>query len=163
MTWRRREQAREGKEPLGGEDGGATDLEKPLESSKALKGKKHEKSSRFNARRWTIQTRGVSMGHATDARRATPHDISRDHYGDHKSPSDGTLRCGVQVSRSVGLDFEVVQVLRDQAPASDCGAAKNLFRPGVGTSRDGWQSSPRLDLKNDDLRAGRKILGLRRM
>jgi hypothetical protein len=30
-------------------------------------------------------------------------------------------------------------------------------------SRDDWQSTPRLGLKSDDLRARRKILGLQRM
>jgi hypothetical protein len=49
------------------------DWEKPLESSK---GKKREKSSRFNARRRTVQMHGISMGHATDACQAMPHDAS---------------------------------------------------------------------------------------
>jgi hypothetical protein len=50
------------------------------------------------------------MGRVTDARQVTPHDVSGNYYGDHKSPNDGTLRCGDQASRSVGLDSEVAQV-----------------------------------------------------
>jgi hypothetical protein len=89
MTWWRRERAGEGKELLGREDEGAVEWEKPLESSEALKGRRCEKSSRFNARRWTVQTRGASMGHVTDASRATPHDVSRNHYGDRKVQAMG--------------------------------------------------------------------------
>jgi hypothetical protein len=35
-------------------------------------------------------------------------------------------------------------------PASGCGTASSRFGPGAGTSRDGWQSTPRLGLKSDD-------------
>jgi hypothetical protein len=35
-------------EQLGGEDDGAVEWEKPVESSKALKGRRREKLSRFN-------------------------------------------------------------------------------------------------------------------
>jgi hypothetical protein len=48
MTWRKRGRAGEGKEPLGREDDGVAEWEKTLESSKALKGRRHEKSSWFN-------------------------------------------------------------------------------------------------------------------
>jgi hypothetical protein len=48
MTWRKRGRAGEGKELLGKEDDGVTEWEKTLESSEALKGRRHEKSSRFN-------------------------------------------------------------------------------------------------------------------
>jgi hypothetical protein len=48
MTWRKRERAGEGKEPLGREDDGAAEWEKTLESSEALKGRGHEKLRRFN-------------------------------------------------------------------------------------------------------------------
>jgi hypothetical protein len=43
------------KELLGREDAGVVEWGKPLESSKALKGRRHEKSSRFNEPRWTVQ------------------------------------------------------------------------------------------------------------
>jgi hypothetical protein len=48
-TWRRRERAEERKELHGREDEGAMEWEKPLKSSKALKERRREKSSRFNA------------------------------------------------------------------------------------------------------------------
>jgi hypothetical protein len=48
-TWRRQERAEERKELLGREDEGVMEWEKPLESNKALKGRRREKSSRFNA------------------------------------------------------------------------------------------------------------------
>jgi hypothetical protein len=70
MTWRKQGRARGERKQLGGEglEEGTMEWEKPLKSSDALKGKRCEKSSRFNARRWTIQTLGVSMGHVADAR-----------------------------------------------------------------------------------------------
>jgi hypothetical protein len=115
---------------------------KPLESSEALKGKRREKSSRFNAQRWTVQTRGVSMGHVTDAGCAMPHDISRNHYGDHKKSKrrDVTLRHPGQSQR--GSRFRGIQVLRSRAPANSSEAAPSQFGPGAVTSRDGWQSTP---------------------
>jgi hypothetical protein len=75
----------------------------------------------------------------------------------------GRYASSLQASRSVGPDYEVVQVPRSQAPASGRGAAASRFGPGTGMSRDGRRHATRLDLKNDDLQAGRKILGLRRM
>jgi hypothetical protein len=48
MTWRKRRRAGEGKESLGREDDGTTEWEKTLESSEALKGRRHEKSNQFN-------------------------------------------------------------------------------------------------------------------
>jgi hypothetical protein len=47
--------------------------------------------------------------------------------------------------------------------ASGYGTAPSRFGPGAGTSRDGWQSSHKLGLKNDDPQAEREILGLRRI
>jgi hypothetical protein len=41
-------------------------------------------SSRFNARRWTDQTCGASMGHIIDVSSATPCDASRNHCGDRR-------------------------------------------------------------------------------
>jgi hypothetical protein len=48
MTWRKRGRAGEGKKSLSREDDGTVDWEKTLESSEALKGRRHEKSSQFN-------------------------------------------------------------------------------------------------------------------
>jgi hypothetical protein len=65
----------------------------------------------------------------------------------------------------MGPDFERFKFrrARSQAPATGYGTAPSRFGLGAGWSQDGWQSSPRLSLKNDDLQAGRKILGLRQM
>jgi hypothetical protein len=71
MTWRNKRRAGGERKRLGGEDEGAMKWEKPLKSSEALKGKRRGKSSQFNARRWTIQKRGVLRGHVIDALHAT--------------------------------------------------------------------------------------------
>jgi hypothetical protein len=81
MTWRRRKQAGEEKESLGGEDEGSREWEKPLESSEALKGRRCEKPSRLNARIWINQTRVASMGHVTDIICAAQRDIPGNQYG----------------------------------------------------------------------------------
>jgi hypothetical protein len=49
MTWQNKRRAGGERKRLGGEDEGAMKWEKPLESSESLKGKRHGKSSRFNA------------------------------------------------------------------------------------------------------------------
>jgi hypothetical protein len=57
------------KELLGREDAGVVEWGKPLESSEALKGRRHEKLSQFNEPRWTIQRMtfrwDMSLTHAT--------------------------------------------------------------------------------------------------
>jgi hypothetical protein len=54
-TWWKQRRAGEGKKLLGREDDGVVEWEKPLESFEALKGRRHEKSSRFNEPMWTVQ------------------------------------------------------------------------------------------------------------
>jgi hypothetical protein len=76
---------------------------------------------------------------------------------------DGMLRYGAQASNSVGPDFKRFQVPRSQAPARGCRAAPSRFGPEAGMSQDGRPNSLGLDLKIDNLQAGREILGFRRM
>jgi hypothetical protein len=54
-TWRELGRAGEGRELLGKEGDGVVEWETPLESSKALKERGHEKPSWFNEPRWTVQ------------------------------------------------------------------------------------------------------------
>jgi hypothetical protein len=65
-------------------------------------------------------------------------------------------------SRGMGSEPKAVQVSRGWVLANGCGVAQSRIDPGTGTSKDGRQHSTELDLKIDNLQAGRGIRGLRR-
>jgi hypothetical protein len=63
--------------------------------------------------------------------------------------------------RSVGSEPKVAQLPRGRVPVSGRMVVASRIGLGAGTSRDGRRHSTRLDLRNNNFRARRGILGLR--